>query len=98
MSQDGSNADKKSAQPDHAIPKALIGAVAAIVAVLIAGGPVLDTDCAPAPPRSLPPVVSGKSARSAFDSLSIGSLVTLGIGIIWGCGASLSLASATGGE
>ena len=35
MSQDGSNADKKSA--DHAIPVAVIGAVGAIVAALIAG-------------------------------------------------------------
>ena len=41
MSQDGSNADKKSARPDHAIPAALVGVVAALVAVLIAGGPVL---------------------------------------------------------
>lgn len=35
MSQDGSNAGKKSA--DHAIPVAVIGAVGAIVAALIAG-------------------------------------------------------------
>ena len=38
MSQDGSNADKKSA--DHAIHVAVIGAVGAIVAALIAGGAV----------------------------------------------------------
>jgi ABC-type phosphate transport system substrate-binding protein len=41
MAQDGSNADKKSTRPRHAIPKALVGAVAAIVVALIADGPVL---------------------------------------------------------
>jgi hypothetical protein len=36
MSQDGSNADKRPPQSSHDIPVALIGAIAAIVAALIA--------------------------------------------------------------